>query len=201
MPEVDSSVEYRDIPGFKDYRIGTDGSVWSKRKMNFSAFSEYQPWKRIKVAMSRGKNAKQGYPHFNIYREGKRHTGHVHVLVLLTFRGPKPDGHIARHLDGDPTNNHLDNLAWGTPKENSDDKYIHGTVQFGEQHHSAVLTKEDVIKARRMKLSGMRHWQIAEQLSKGVGALKHAIRGANWSHIDEVPAVICNTKGAIVSRR
>lgn len=201
MPEVDSSIEYRDIPGFKDYRIGTDGSVWSKRKMNFSSFCEFQPWKKIKPAMSRGKGEKKGYPHFNIYRDGKRHTGHVHILILLTFVGPKPDGYVARHLDGNPTNNRLDNLAWGTPKENHDDKYLHGTIPLGERHHSAVLTKEDVITARRMKLSGMRHWQIAKQLGKGVGALTQAIRGDNWSHVDEVPPVFCNSKGVVISHK
>ncbi len=27
----DPSVEYRDIPGFPDYKIGADGSVWSRK--------------------------------------------------------------------------------------------------------------------------------------------------------------------------
>lgn len=41
----------------------------------------------------------------------------VHRLVLETFIGPCPDGQEARHLDGDATNNRLENLAW-TPQSN-----------------------------------------------------------------------------------
>lgn len=89
MPEFDSSLEYKNIPGFDDYRIGTDGSVWSRKRKNISKFSEYPCWKKIKPTMSRGKNNKIGYPHFNLYRNNKRYTGHIHVLMLLTFKCQK----------------------------------------------------------------------------------------------------------------
>ena len=35
----------------------------------------------------------------------------VHQLIALTFIGPRPKGADTRHLNGDPTNNRLDNLA------------------------------------------------------------------------------------------
>jgi hypothetical protein len=46
----------------------------------------------------------------------------VHSLVLLAFVGPRPFGAQGRHLDDDPANNRLDNLAWGTPKDNAADR-------------------------------------------------------------------------------
>lgn len=45
---------------------------------------------------------------------GSRNGPHlVHRLVLAAFVGPCPDGMEVRHLDGDPANNSLGNLAYG----------------------------------------------------------------------------------------
>ncbi len=52
----------------------------------------------------------------------------VHRLVLTAFVRPCGEGEECRHLDGDPSNNRLDNLAWGTPDDQVHDKYRHGTL-------------------------------------------------------------------------
>ena len=53
--------------------------------------------------------------------------GRVHRLVLLAFVGrPSRKGMVARHKDGDPANNRLGNLAWGTAQENWQDRKQHG---------------------------------------------------------------------------
>lgn len=52
----------------------------------------------------------------------------VHRLVLEAFVGPCPPGMECRHFpDRDPANNRLDNLRWGTHRENEGDKEVHGT--------------------------------------------------------------------------
>lgn len=51
----------------------------------------------------------------------------THLLVVGAFRGSRPTGHVVRHLDGEHQNNEIDNLVWGTPKENSADTKRHGT--------------------------------------------------------------------------
>ena len=45
----------------------------------------------------------------------------VHRLVALAFLGPPPDEKAwqVHHRDGDPSNNHVDNLEWVTPSQNS----------------------------------------------------------------------------------
>lgn len=58
----------------------------------------------------------------------------VHRLVMLTFVGPRPDGLEIRHRDGNPANNALSNLSYGTHSENMLDKVAHGT------HHEAAKT-------------------------------------------------------------
>lgn len=51
---------------------------------------------------------------------------YVHRLVLEAFVGPPPPGMETRHLDGDPHNNRLGNLKWGSSSENNDDIVAHG---------------------------------------------------------------------------
>lgn len=55
----------------------------------------------------------------------------VHREVALAFI-PNPTGlPVVRHLDGDPLNNIVSNLAWGTQKDNADDSRRHGTMATG----------------------------------------------------------------------
>ncbi len=59
-----------------------------------------------------------------VHGRKKRLFVRVHQLVAWTFIGPQAKGLHVRHLDDDPTNNNLSNLAYGTPKENERDKVI-----------------------------------------------------------------------------
>lgn len=57
----------------------------------------------------------------------KRRQYFVHRLVMAAFVGPCPDGMEVCHNDGDPTNNRLENLRYGTSKDNAADQHRHGT--------------------------------------------------------------------------
>lgn len=56
----------------------------------------------------------------------KKTTKKIHLLVLTAFVSPRPDGLLGCHEDGDPTNNHVDNLYWGTHSDNALDTVRHG---------------------------------------------------------------------------
>lgn len=58
---------------------------------------------------------------------GQRHTVQVHLQVLGAFVGPTPAGMECRHLNGDPADNRLANLQYGTRSENTFDSVLHGT--------------------------------------------------------------------------
>ncbi len=51
----------------------------------------------------------------------------AHRLVLVTFVGPCPPDMEGCHNDGNPGNNHLDNLRWDTSTANHYDMVKHGT--------------------------------------------------------------------------
>lgn len=77
-----------------------------------------------------------GHEHVVLYRSATdKASRQVHRLVLEAFVGPCPDdGMECLHADGDPANNHVTNLRWGTRSENNLDKVRHG------HDHNAVKT-------------------------------------------------------------
>lgn len=111
--------EWRQIPGYPDYEVSNRGRVKSWRKWNGG------PAPRILKPQLRG-----GYLCVNLFRQPRRQESRaVHHLVMLAFVGPRPSGpmgEVIRHLDGDCFNNQLDNLAYGTFAENSQDMVSHG---------------------------------------------------------------------------
>jgi len=69
----------------------------------------------------------KGYLVVNLWWANESRIWLVHRLVLIAFVGPEPFGMEALHGDGDPTNNVLANLRWGTHAENQRDQVAHGT--------------------------------------------------------------------------
>ncbi|MFE3572503.1 HNH endonuclease signature motif containing protein [Bacillus subtilis] len=68
-----------------------------------------------------------GYLAVSLQHSGRALKRNVHLLVCAAFHGPRPDGKVARHLDGNPRNNRAANLTWGTQAENISDQVLHGT--------------------------------------------------------------------------
>ena len=80
--------------------------------------------------------------HLYIFVRGKKR--YIHQLVLEGFVGKRENGLETRHLDGNPANNQLSNLVWGTRQENQFDRLRHGTLI---PHHSQFtkLTPTDIL--------------------------------------------------------
>lgn len=77
-----------------------------------------------------------GYRLVSLYRPGYRGAcREIHALVAQAFLGPRPDGMHTRHLDGDSLNNCVENLAYGTPSENAQDRIAHGRNRGATQTH------------------------------------------------------------------
>ena len=61
---------------------------------------------------------KDGYHSVTLSKNGKKRTFKVHRIVAEVFI-PNPDGlPVVNHLDENPSNNSVDNLAWCTNREN-----------------------------------------------------------------------------------
>lgn len=180
---MDIAVEYRDIAGFPNYRVGNDGTVWSLHNVNGSSTLRKE-WKQIAGHVSK----RHGYQYILLKRadDGGFSSRRVHRLVLEAFVGPCPVGMEARHFPNrDKTCNRLDNLQWGTPTENAADRIAHGTVPRGEQHGGAKLTAAIVRDARAAVIAGeLTAIEAAQRYGMSVVAMRYALTGHTWGHLD-----------------
>lgn len=65
-------------------------------------------------------------------KDGRNWWFKIAQLVLRAFIGPPPKGkYLARHLDDNPLNNSLNNLAWGDHKDNTADAIRNGRQGTG----------------------------------------------------------------------
>jgi len=128
--------------------VGTDGAYevsnygrvrsWiNPRRVRQDAPADIKPWAN-----------NHGYMVWGSRLTGQRKTLIVHTSVATAFLGPRPPNMGVRHLNSDKSNNRLDNLLWGTAKEQARDKVAVGTDPVGVRNPQAKLTEQDVLEIR-----------------------------------------------------
>ena len=166
---------FKEIPGFFGYGASTDGRIWSCR-WRPGRFSD--SWHVLKTG------DQHGYRFVKLFRDNKPHRCRVHTLILTLFVGPRPDGMLARHFpDPNTANNRLDNLQWGTAKENANDRRIHGTNNNGSRHGRAKLREADIPVIRRMVESNVSRRAIAKQYGVCITTIDSIVSGRLWRHV------------------
>lgn len=108
--------QWRPIPGWEGYyEVSDHGRVRSIKRAY-----------RTQNKILRPRPNKNGYLRVALCRDSKSYERRVHQLVLETFVGKRPPGHVACHWDDDKSNNHIDNLRWGTHSDNMQDRVRNG---------------------------------------------------------------------------
>ena len=101
------------------------------------------------------------------------------LSVLSAFIGPRPEGHLACHRDDDAQNNDLENLYWGTPKENAEDKAKNGGQPYGEACRGAKLTAKQVQEIRALK-GQMSQTKIGEKFGIAQAQVSRILSERHW---------------------
>jgi hypothetical protein len=163
------------IPGFPGYQITTDGRVWSESRK----YSRIERW--LKPCIERG------YLQVYLNKNGKSYRRRIHQLVLETYIGPCPEGMECRHLNGNSQDNKLENLKWGTPKENVQDAVRHGThncLRLGGQHTSSKLTEQNVRMIIYMYRTGLfTQQEIADSYNTCQTNIQGILSKRTWKHL------------------
>lgn len=158
--------EWADILGFKNFAVSTLGRVKNKKTGTIR-----------KQQINKGR-----YPQVVIYN-GKNRTKTIHTLVLETFIGPRPDGMECRHLNGDKTDNRLANLAWGTPKENAQDKIKHCVQMRGSGIYCAILDEQKVTVIKFLLHVGISQSDIGKFFGISHKQIHKISKGITWKHV------------------
>lgn len=159
---------WRPVPGHQGYEVSDLGSVRSYRNRQGHPIPEPR-------LLSPG--TVKGYKHIKL---GRSRQTKVHILVLEAFVGPRPDGMVCRHLDGNPLNNRLSNLRWGTPEENYADRHRHGTHNTGSRNGRAKVDEWAVLAIKERLKAGEKQAVIATDFGISCGIVAHISAGRTW---------------------
>lgn len=155
--------EWRDVPGWEGYAASSIGRVRSTKRKVRRVLRPCLCGKYLSVMLS-----KSAHNH---------HSNRVHRVVCETFHGPAPEGMVARHLNGNRTDNRAANLAWGTYKENMADMFRHGRGQENESHWNARLTDADVAAMRSDRQAGMVYSELSSKYGVSAGHARDIVLG------------------------
>lgn len=160
-------MKMKPVPGFPMYEVTPDGRVWSHYNDKFLIPTRRGPYLNVDLA-----------------KDGLIHQRRIHVLVLEAFVGPRPDGMQCRHLNGDPHDNNLDNLRWGTALENAADRERHGRWPHGEKSPRSKLTSDDVASIRNSYIPQVVTLKmLAESYGVGISEIHRIIHKQAWCHL------------------
>ncbi len=175
-------IEFRTLDDWPGYAVSACGKVASSRRAGQQVGRTW-PWRLLSL-----KTNSRGYKMVTLYKRGDSQETSVHRLVLLSCVGSCPAGMECRHLNGDQVDNRVENLSWGTHKENIADKYRHGTavtppVRRGSENGLSKLTEADIPVIRQMISDGKSQRVIAEQFGVSRGAIRRVSDGTSWGHV------------------
>lgn len=115
---------------------------------------------------------------------GEKFWDFVHRLVIEGFVGPCPPGHYVLHFDNNPKNNAPKNLRYGTPSENSQDKWMHGTQPHGDGIWWRKVNSPDVMAIRDARKSGVKIKVLCGQHGISEAQVSRIATGSRWATCD-----------------
>lgn len=97
-----------------------------------------------------GKNRK-GYVRINLHKNEENRPTFVHLIVLNTFVGPKPEGMEASHLNDVKEDNRLENLQWMTGSDNRKLRFVNSRQSNKGKNHPRFGKKASPQTRRKLR--------------------------------------------------
>ena len=173
---------WKAIPGYVGlYKVSSHGRVKSLSRAVKKRNGTLQKVKgKILTSFTR-----DGYHFVVLFKGSSRKDRFIHTLVALAFTGPRPEGKKGeniRHLDSNRSNNHCNNLVYGSCKANSKDQLRADTNTYGERNSRAKLTFEQVGKARKLRATtDLTIQELADEFKISCSVMHGILKGKVWS--------------------
>lgn len=141
--------------------------------------------------------SRDGHLYVFLYDKGVMKKVWVHRAVLSAICGEDKKGLMCRHLDDNPSNNIITNLAWGTAKQNSDDKRKNGNIVCGEKTKHRKLSSSQVMEIRSRYSAGEKSRKLASEYGISPKHICAIVRGATWSHLPVIEVKVSHSSARI----
>lgn len=147
---------------YSEYWVSTKGRVWSNVSNSFIYGSPYDAY---------------GHIGLTLWVDKRKVFKALHRMVAEAFI-PNPRGlPQVRHLDDDPTNNNVWNLAWGSPADNTQDCIRNGHFYYLTDNDREISWKKTRVPIVAVDLSTRREYlfESLSEASRRLGVNKASI--------------------------
>lgn len=125
QPIISPPEEWRPVVGYEyHYEVSSHGRV---RSIDRAVTDKIGRTRALKGKDLSAYVNKLGYRQVALSDSAGQKSFNVHILVALAFIGNRPSREHVCHVNGDPSDNRVENLRFGTASENAWDAVHHGT--------------------------------------------------------------------------
>lgn len=179
--------DVRCVPGFRGYAVSREGRIFSC-KISTQTYKKHineLTWKVMRKANSR-------YVVCLYVDKAKRNQTVTRALVLAMayLPPPEPGQDRVRHRNDICDDDRLENLVWGTAKDNSQDSLRNGNTPTGERCKRAKLTNEQAKEIYRLwKEEAKTATELASQFGVSYSIVNAVVKGRAYRAITGAPKI------------
>lgn len=177
--------DWKEIKGYEGkYLISSLGRVYIlERKIKDSKGR----FRSLKGKIAKQATSLNGYKFVGLTSNNVRKIHYIHRLVSEHFIEREKNKEWVNHIDGDKTNNNIDNLEWCTPSENIKHAYDNNlNVHFKGVSFPLSKLDDDKVKEIRISYSSNRknRKQLADKYNVSAGTIAKVVNNETWKHVE-----------------
>lgn len=161
---------------FPHYAITRDGKLWSVSRNTTKG-----GWREASINS-------QGYYSYRLCNHNGAFNIKRSIVIKLVWHGPPSQELIntgkrmlVRHLNDVRSDDRLENLEWGTGKDNAVDRKRNGHNQEGEKHCRATRSSEEVVDIREALYSGKSRTEVMEEFNVNMRLVQNIATDKTWN--------------------
>jgi hypothetical protein len=170
---------WKDIKGYEGmYQVSNLGRVKSLKRKG-----------RRRDTIMKGVVGNRGYRIIVLRNNKHRQQIVAHRLAAIAFIPNPENKKEVNHKDFDKLNNHVDNLEWCTPKENTRHALYNGRMNWdnavrGEKHGRSKFTEDQVKGIKSHLRDGIKNQrQLAIEYNVSITTIYNIRINKTWSHV------------------